>query len=279
MNDATTPEQILAAREVNKISHVIGVMSGKGGVGKSLVSALLATALANTENRVGILDADITGPSIPRMFGVDDRPDVCDIGIFPVETGSGIKLISINLFLQNSDDAVIWRGPLISNTIKQFWNDVFWGELDYLVVDLPPGTADAPITVVQSLPLTCVVIVTSPQDLAAMVVRKAVNMCRKMEVPILGLVQNMAYLECPSCKERIYPFGKANGEKLAKNMGVPYLLDIPIDRDISKLADTGMIEEYKANPFVDKYAEISNAVKAAQGMGGVRICDEDHPGR
>lgn len=279
MNDATTPEQILAAREVNKISHVIGVMSGKGGVGKSLVSALLATALANTENRVGILDADITGPSIPRMFGVDDRPDVCDIGIFPVETGSGIKLISINLFLQNSDDAVIWRGPLISNTIKQFWNDVFWGELDYLVVDLPPGTADAPITVVQSLPLTCVVIVTSPQDLAAMVVRKAVNMCRKMEVPILGLVQNMAYLECPSCKERIYPFGKANGEKLAKNMGVPYLLDIPIDRDISKLADTGMIEEYKANPFVDKYAEISNAVKAAQGMRGVRICDEDHPGR
>lgn len=279
MNDAATPEQISAASEVNKISHVIGVMSGKGGVGKSLVSALLATALANTENRVGILDADITGPSIPRMFGVDARPDVCDIGIFPVETGSGIKLISINLFLQNSDDAVIWRGPLISNTIKQFWNDVFWGELDYLVVDLPPGTADAPITVVQSLPLTCVVIVTSPQDLAAMVVRKAVNMCRKMRVPILGLVQNMAYLECPSCKERIYPFGKANGEELAETMGVPYLLDIPIDRDISKLADAGMIEEYKANPFVDKYAEISNAVQAAQRMQGVGICDEDHPGR
>ncbi|MGB9587991.1 MAG: Mrp/NBP35 family ATP-binding protein [Armatimonadota bacterium] len=279
MNDAVTPEQISAAREVNKISHVIGVMSGKGGVGKSLVSALLATALANSENRVGILDADITGPSIPRMFGVDVRPDVCDIGIFPAETGSGIKLISINLFLQNSDDAVIWRGPLISNTIKQFWNDVFWGELDYLVVDLPPGTADAPITVVQSLPLTCVVIVTSPQDLAAMVVRKAVNMCRKMKVPILGLVQNMAYLECPSCEERIYPFGKANGEELAETMGVPYLLDIPIDRDISKLADTGMIEEYKANPFVDKYAEISNAIKTAQGMRGVRICDEDHSGR
>lgn len=279
MSDAVTPEHEWAACQVNKISHVVGVMSGKGGVGKSLVSALLATVLANAKNKVGILDADITGPSIPTMFGVYERPDTCDIGIFPVETKSGIKLISINLFLPNPDDAVIWRGPLISNTIKQFWNDVFWGELDYLVVDLPPGTADVPITVVQSLPLDCMVIVTSPQDLATMVVRKAVNMCRTMKVPILGLVQNMAYLECPFCKERIYPFGKANGEELAKTIGVPHLLDIPIDRDISKLADAGMIEEYKANPFVDKYAEISNAVQAAKGMQGVGICDEDHPGR
>lgn len=279
MSDGVTPEQVSAAREVNKISHVIGVMSGKGGVGKSLVSALLATVLANAKNRVGILDADITGPSIPTMFGVCERPDMCDIGIFPVETKSGIKLISINLFLPNPDDAVMWRGPLISNTINQFWNDVFWGELDYLVVDLPPGTADVPITVVQSLPLDCIVIVTSPQDLVTMVVRKAVNMCRKMKVPILGLVQNMAYLECPFCKERIYPFGKANGEELAKTIGVPHLLDIPIDQDISKLADAGMIEEYKANPFIDKYAEITNAVQAAQAMEGVMICDLNHPGR
>lgn len=272
MSQTDTKEQSLAEQS-NKISRVVGVMSGKGGVGKSLVTGLLASAFRKNGSAVGILDADITGPSIPKMFGISKAADVTDIGIFPAQTESGIKLVSINLFLPQDDAPVIWRGPLISNTIKQFWTDVLWGEMDYLLVDLPPGTADAPLTVMQTLPLDCVVIVTSPQDLAAMVVRKAVNMCRKMEVPILGLVQNMAYLDCPSCNERIYPFGNTSGDDLAAGMGIPHLLDIPIDGRISKLADEGMIEEYEGNPFVEKQPEIANLIESAAGMKRSKVCD------
>lgn len=263
MSNTEVNEQPSLAQQSRRISHVVGIMSGKGGVGKSLVTALLATAFQKAGSRTGILDADITGPSIPKIFGVNTRPDACELGIIPPETGSGIRLVSINLFLPSPDEAIIWRGPLISNTIKQFWEEVLWGELDYLLVDLPPGTADAPLTVMQSLPLDCVVIVTSPQNLSAMVVRKAVNMCRRMRVPVLGLVQNMAHLVCPSCGERVYPFGNTNGAELAASMGIPYLLDIPIDQEISRLADEGSIESYSENPFDDKRLEMANLIESA----------------
>ena len=262
MTDTQPMEQPSLAQQSNEIAHVVGVMSGKGGVGKSLVTGLLAIALRQAGLSVGILDADITGPSIPKMFGIAGRPEVSELGIFPVETETGIKIISINLFLENPDDPVIWRGPMISNTVNQFWQDVFWGKLDYLLVDLPPGTADVPLTVMQSLPLDAVVVVTSPQDLAAMVVRKATIMCQKLNVPMLGLVQNMAYLKCPSCEEPIYPFGKTNGEELARNMGVPHLLDLPIDSEISTRADSGTIEKYAGNLFNSKIDAICNAVEA-----------------
>lgn len=263
MNHDQMTEEPSLAQQSSEITHVVGVMSGKGGVGKSLVTGLLASAFRKAGMSVGILDADITGPSIPKMFGVSGKPEMSELGIFPPETETGIKVISINLFLDNPDDALIWRGPMISNTVKQFWTDVFWGKLDYLFVDLPPGTADVPLTVMQSLPLESVVVVTSPQDLAAMVVRKAINMCRKMDVPILGLVQNMAYLKCPSCEDTIYPFGRTDGEALAREMGVPYLLDLPIDSEISARADSGTIERYESNLFVDKFEVIANAIQAS----------------
>lgn len=274
MNETPESAQGFLAEQSNEISRVVGVMSGKGGVGKSLVAGLLATALRRSGHDVGILDADITGPSIPKMFGMAKPPDVSDIGIFPGETETGIKVISINLFLHRPEEAVIWRGPMISNAIKQFWSDVFWGKLDYLLVDLPPGTADAPLTVMQTLPLDGVVIVTSPQDLAAMVVHKAVSMCRKMKIPVIGLVQNMAGMECPSCKTMLYPFGRSDGEGLAAGMGIPYLLDIPIDPQISKLADEGMIEAYERNPFVDKEPGIRELIESAAWAKRSDVCSK-----
>jgi len=273
MADVQTIGQQSLAEQSNEVAHVVGVMSGKGGVGKSLVTGLLACALRKAGHEVGILDADVTGPSIPKMFGMTDRPEMSELGIFPVKTRSGIKAISINLFLDRPGDAVIWRGPLISNTVKQFWQDVFWGKLDYLLVDLPPGTADVPLTVMQSLPLDCVVVVTSPQDLAAMVVRKAVDMCGKMKVPVIGLVQNMAWLKCPNCDDIIYPFGRANGDALAHEMGVPYLLDLPIDPEISARCDAGTIEDYASNPIFDKIDLITNGLMAVKHARNTGVCD------
>ena len=271
MTDVQTIDQQSLAEQSNEVAHVVGVMSGKGGVGKSLVTGLFACALKNAGYEVGILDADVTGPSIPKMFGITERPEMSELGMFPVKTRSGIRVISINLFLEHPEDAVIWRGPMLSNTVKQFWQDVLWGKLDYLLVDLPPGTADVPLTVMQSLPLDCVMVVTSPQELAAMVVRKAVDMCRKMNVPVLGLVQNMAWLKCPKCNEVIHPFGRTNGKTLAREMGVPHLIDLPIDPEISSRADSGTIEGYESNLFVDKIEAISNAIESAsyaKGTGG-----------
>ena len=277
MSDTTTSEAPSLAEQANEIAHVVGVMSGKGGVGKSLVTGLLAVALRKRGFSVGILDADITGPSIPKMFGVNTRPEVCELGVLPPETATGIKLMSMNLLLENQGDAVIWRGPLLSNTVKQFWQEVFWGMLDYLVVDLPPGTADIPLTVMQSLPLECAILVTSPQDLAALVVRKAVDMCGRLNVPILGLVQNMAYLKCPECGKTLYPFGNAKGEQLAHEMGIPHTLDLPIDPEISERSDAGTIEGYEANPFIEKIDAVTNALEAlsfARKAGG---CDAGKP--
>lgn len=271
MADTHINDQPSLAEQSNEVAHVVGVMSGKGGVGKSLVTGLLACALRQAGHEVGILDADVTGPSIPKMFGVTQRPDMCELGMFPVKTRSGISVISINLFLDKPDLAVIWRGPRISGLIKQFWQEVFWGKLDYLVVDLPPGTADVPLTVMQSLPLDCMVLVSSPQDLAALVVRKAVDMCRQMNVPILGLIQNMAWLKCPRCGEVIYPFGESNGERLADEMGVCHLLDLPIDPEISARCDAGTIEGYAANPIVDKIELITNALTAAKNLKDIKV--------
>ncbi len=245
------PEKI-AANDATDVKNIIAIMSGKGGVGKSSVTALMAVSLAKQGYKVGILDADITGPSIPRMFGVVDRPGPgTGIGFTPPQSYDlGIKIISLNLMLDNEDDPVIWRGPIIAGAVKQFWTDVEWGKLDYLLLDLPPGTGDVPLTVMQQIPLTGLVIVTSPQDLAAMVVRKAVNMCKMMTppVPILGLVENMSYYVCPHCGEESHIFGKGHGET-AKKMNLPMLAVLPIDPKLSELCDQGRIEEYETDAF------------------------------
>ncbi len=247
------------AAALNKVHHVIAVLSGKGGVGKSSVAALLALALRRRGERVGLLDADITGPSIPKMLLPEQvRPLGSPYGILPVETDEGIKVMSINLLLQDPNQAVIWRGPLVSGAIKQFWGDVVWGELDYLVVDLPPGTSDASLTVMQSIPLDGVVLVTTPQSLAGMVVRKASSMAAQLDVPLLGLIENMSMIVCPDCGREIRVFGESHAAEIAEKMGTTLLGRLPLQADISKLADQGRLSEYEASefePVVDRLVE------------------------
>jgi ATP-binding protein involved in chromosome partitioning len=239
------------AEDLNDIRRVIAVMSGKGGVGKSLVSGLLAIALRRAGHQVGILDADITGPSIPKMFFPDGaRLGTSPMGPMPPQSKSGIKIMSINLLLEQEDQAVIWRGPLVSGAIKQFWGDIFWGTLDYLVVDLPPGTSDASLTVMQSLPMSGIVLVSSPQGLAGMVVRKAANMARQMGTPILGLIENMSYFECPDTRKRYDIYGPSHAGETAERIGVPFLGRLPIDPEIARLCDAGRIEDYTMDLFV-----------------------------
>jgi Mrp family chromosome partitioning ATPase len=245
--------------ELNKIGHIIAVMSGKGGVGKSLVAGLAAIALKRQGYEVGILDADLTGPSIPKMFGITGRPSGSETGILPVLSRSGIELMSINLLLPQEDDAVIWRGPLISNTIKQFWEDVLWGRLDYLLIDLPPGTADAPLTVMQSFPISGVIIVFTPQDLTAMIVRKAVNMAQKMGKTVLGVVENMSYLQIPDTDKRMEIFGPSRGQQMAQASNAPLLAQLPLDPEMAKLCDKGEIESYDSE-IMDAFGQ---ALKAA----------------
>ncbi len=231
-------------KDLNEVGHVIAIMSGKGGVGKSLVAGLAASALRRQGYEVGILDADITGPSIPKMFGISTRPSGSESGILPVSSKSGIELISMNLLLPSEDNAVIWRGPLIAGAITQFWEEVLWGKLDYLIVDLPPGTADAPLTVLQTLPIFGIVIVFTPQDLTAMIVRKAVDMARQMGKPILGVVENMSYLYVPELDKKIEVFGKSRGEEMALAAGAPLLGQFPMDPGLARLCDEGNIEVY-----------------------------------
>lgn len=234
---------------VGHIEHVLAVMSGKGGVGKSSVAGLLASALNRKGFYVGILDADITGPSIPKMFGSHQPPMTGPEGILPVESQARIKLMSINLLLPDEDQPVVWRGPLIGRAIQQFWSDIAWGQLDFLIVDLPPGTADAALTVMQSLPLDGVVLVTSPQDLAGMVVRKAANMAKKLGIPLVGLVENMSYTICPKCGARINLFGTSQADATAQQVGIPLLGRIPLDTELSILCDGGSIENYRSDSF------------------------------
>lgn len=239
-----------SATPYNHIAHVIAVLSGKGGVGKSTVSALLAVTLRRQGLKVGILDADITGPSIPKMLLTNhDHPSGSPMGIVPIETASGIKVMSINLLLADPNQAVIWRGPLISGAIKQFYNDVYWGDLDYLIVDLPPGTSDASLTVLQSIPLNGIVMVTTPQSLAGMVVRKASAMARQLGIPLLGVIENMAYLECPDCGKQIALFGESNVAELTASVGAPLLGRLPLQPEIAPLADSGRLDDYAGDGF------------------------------
>ncbi len=232
------------------VKKVIAVLSGKGGVGKSTTAALLASGLRRKGLQVGVLDADVTGASIPKLFGVSGSVFQDEQGrIIPPESASGIKVISINLLLQNEDDAVIWRGPLVTKIIKQFWEDVKWDKLDVLVVDMPPGTSDAAITVMQSLPLSGLVIVTTPQDLADMVVRKAANMALQLKIPIVGIVENMSYAICPHCGEHLEIFGKGHGEQLARKYNTQLLGRVSIDPELSRLCDAGQVESYASRDF------------------------------
>jgi len=251
--------------ELNKIGHTFAVMSGKGGVGKSLVASLAAVALKRQGYEVGILDADITGPSIPKMFGITTRPTGSDSGILPVLSRSGIEIMSINLLLPSEDDAVIWRGPLISKTITQFGEDVLWGKLDYLVIDLPPGTADAALTVMQSFPISGIIIVFTPQDLVEMIVRKAVNMAHKMDKTILGVVENMSYLYVPEIDKKFELFGKSRGEEMAQAAQAPLLGQLPIDPELAKLCDEGNIERYDAEIMNSLSKSLSEAISAKAG--------------
>ncbi len=241
-------------KDLNSIRSVVAIMSGKGGVGKSLVTALTAVALRRRGYEVGILDADITGPSIPMMLGLSERPFGSETGFLPPPSKSGIVAMSVNLLLPKEDDAVIWRGPLIGKIITQFWEEVLWGKLDYLLVDLPPGTADAPLTVMQSLPLSGVVIVFSPQELAAMVVRKAVHMAQMMNVPIKGVVENMSYFVLPDSGKRVELFGPSRAGEMADAAGAPLLGQFPIDPQLAQLCDGGNIERYDSDAL-QSYAE------------------------
>ncbi len=244
------------------IRYVIAVMSGKGGVGKSSVAALTASGLSRCGKRVGVLDADITGPSIPKLFGVTGSPDAVENKLLPLFVPSGVSVMSINLILENPEDPVIWRGPLIGGAVKQFWSDVIWGDLDYLIVDLPPGTGDAPLTVLQSLPVDDIIVVSSPAELTVLVVKKAVNMARMLNVPILGLVENMAWIECPKCGERIEPFGHSNAEKVAGELEIPLLGSLRLDPRIAELGDAGRIEEYQSKQVDSIVAKVKEALHA-----------------
>ncbi|MFW6151140.1 MAG: P-loop NTPase [Chloroflexota bacterium] len=252
-----------AVKDLNQIGSVVAVMSGKGGVGKSLVASLLGAALAREGKEVGVLDADVTGPSIPRMFGLNVHPSGSNSGILPVITRSGIEVMSMNLLLPNEEEAVIWRGPLMSKAISQFWEEVLWGKLDYLVIDLPPGTADAPLTVMQQIPLSGVVAVFTPQDLTEMIVKKAVAMAKKMSVRVLGVVENMSYLVLPETGKRLEIFGKSKGQQMAEAVGAPLLGQIPIDPELATLCDKGEIEKYTS----EETAQMGKKVLASLTAG------------
>lgn len=249
--------QKLPENELSHIKNVIAVMSGKGGVGKSSVTSLLACEAKKKGYSVGVLDADITGPSLPKMFGVKGMAESTGFALLPLSSDNGIRVMSLNLLTHNEDDPVIWRGPVIAGTVKQFWTDVAWGELDYLFVDLPPGTGDVPLTVMQSLPLDGLIVVSSPQDLAVMIVSKAIKMAQHMNIPILGLVENMNCAICPHCGEEFELFGPGQGKEISEKFKVPFIGGLPIDPNLSKLCDQGKIEEYNSNLFKNLIPEKS----------------------
>ena len=220
----------------SNVKHVIGIVSGKGGVGKSFVTASLANRMAQKGYKVGILDADITGPSIPKMYGVKGPAQAVDAGIYPIEAKNGIKVMSVNLLLPREDEPVIWRGPILANMVKQFWTDIVWGEIDYLFVDMPPGTGDVPLTVFQSIPVDGIITVTSPQDLVSLIVKKALNMAKSMDIPVIGLVENYSYVICPDCGKEFKIFGESGLDKLAEELDLPILGRMPIDPKLAELA-------------------------------------------
>ena len=246
----------------SKVKKVIGIVSGKGGVDKSLVTSMLAVSMNRKGHHTAILDADITGPSIPMAFGVaDERPAVTLDGrlMIPAKSLEGVEIMSANLLLENATDPVIWRGPVIAGAVKQFWTETLWQDVDYMFVDMPPGTGDVPLTVFQSLPVDGIIIVTSPQELVSMIVAKAVNMAKKMDIPILGVVENMSYLECPDCKKHIHVFGESHVEQAAQENGLKVLAQIPIDPKIAQMVDGGRVE-YIEMPWFEKAAEAVEAL-------------------
>jgi Mrp family chromosome partitioning ATPase len=245
------------------VGRVIGVVSGKGGVGKSMVTALLAVNARRQNLKVGILDADITGPSVPKAFGLTEKATGNDLGIFPVFTRTGIRTMSLNLLIEDEGDPVVWRGPVIAGTVKQFWTDVVWGDLDILFIDMPPGTGDVPLTVFQSLPLDGVVVVTTPQDLVQMVVEKAIRMAGMMNIPVLALVENMAYVECPDCGKRFSPFGESRLQEEAAKHGVTATAQIPINPKLTGAVDKGMIELYEGD-WLDGVSQMLHALPERQ---------------
>lgn len=245
--------------EQSRIKKVIAVASGKGGVGKSMTSAMLAIILNRRGYKTAILDADITGPSIPRMFGIKDRAVGNEHGILPFETKTGIDIMSVNLLLENEADPVVWRGPVIAGTVKQFWQEVIWKDIDFMIIDLPPGTGDVPLTVFQTLPVDGLVIVSTPQELVGMIVAKAVNMASMMNVPVLGLVENMGFVKCPDCGKIIEPFGKSHAEEAADKFGIPLVGRIPMDPALASASDKGLIELFSGD-WIDKAADNAEAL-------------------
>ena len=252
----SNPQNFMAEQNIfSDVKHVIGVVSGKGGVGKSFVTGSLANAMAAKDYKVGILDADITGPSIPKMYGLTGAAQADDNGIYPMETANGIKVMSINLLLPTEDTPVIWRGPVLANMVKQFWTDVVWDQIDYLFVDMPPGTGDVPLTVFQSLPIDGIVIVSSPQDLVKMIVKKAYNMAEMMKIPVLGIVENYSYVKCPDCGTPIKIFGESHIDEIAAELKVPVLGKMPIDMAYASKADSGAFDQIN-NEYITKAVEV-----------------------
>ncbi|MBU4440528.1 MAG: Mrp/NBP35 family ATP-binding protein, partial [Firmicutes bacterium] len=243
------------SHELSRIKKVIGVVSGKGGVGKSMVTSLLAVTMKRKGYNTAILDADITGPSIPRAFGINEKARTTELGLFPISSKTGIEIMSINLLLENETDPVIWRGPIIANTVKQFWTDVIWGDVDYMFVDMPPGTGDVPLTVFQSLPIDGIIIVTSPQELVSMIVAKAVKMAEIMKIPVIGLVENMSYFQCPDCDKKHQIFGDSRIEEVAKQHNINVVAKMPIDTSLAGACDKGIIELFDNN-WLDPIVEI-----------------------
>lgn len=244
--------------KLSNIGKVIGVVSGKGGVGKTMVSSLLAVSMQRRNKNVGVLDADITGPSVPKAFGIHGKAEACEEEIFPAKSKNGIDIMSVNLLLENESDPVVWRGPIIAGVVKQFWTDVIWKDTEYLFVDMPPGTGDVPLTVFQSLPVDGIVIVTSPQELVSMIVGKAVKMAKIMNIPIIGIIENMSYYECPDCGKKINVFGDSHLDEIAGQYGIPVLARLPICTDLAKLCDNGKIEDFKGDWIENAVDKIEN---------------------
>lgn len=261
MNPEMTNEFEEPLHVKSKVKKVIGVVSGKGGVGKSLVTSLMAVTMQRRGHQAAILDADITGPSIPKAFGLIGPAGATEEGLLPVKSKSGIQIMSVNLLLSDVTDPVVWRGPIIAGTVKQFWSEVIWEDVDFMFVDLPPGTGDVPLTVFQSLPLDGIVVVASPQELVGIVVEKAIKMAGKMDIPILGLVENMSYFKCPDCGNIHEIFGKSKMESVADKYQVPLLEKIPIDPVLANLCDKGLIELVKEDWFEDFAQELENKIE------------------
>ncbi|MDE6585950.1 MAG: Mrp/NBP35 family ATP-binding protein [Clostridia bacterium] len=246
---------------MSTVKKVIAVVSGKGGVGKSMTCALLAAAAQNSGKVTAVMDADITGPSIPRMFGATERASGTDGGILPVVTESGVQIMSMNVLLENEAEPVVWRGSLISGTVLQFWTDVIWTGVDIMFIDMPPGTGDVPLTVFQSIPIDGVIVVTTPQDLVGMIVQKAINMANMMNVPVLGIVENMSYIKCPDCGRKISVFGESGVDALAMEYGIPAVAKLPLDKNLTVAADSGNIESVELNYLSEFYNKIAKKVK------------------